>query len=112
MIVLAVQPESGLEESNMASNLNRSKRVAAHLREEKSAFVQAGTRQYLAKLVNLSATGALVTSSESEFIEAVGSQCDLFFGGAGPMVVIRSEVIRASGHQAAFKFLQSPRDNS
>jgi hypothetical protein len=96
----------------MGHTLNRSKRVAAHLREEKSAVVQAGSRQYIAKLVNLSTSGALVSSLGNEFIEEIGSQCDLFFGGAGPMIVMRSELIRVNGCHAAFKFLQSTRENS
>jgi len=62
--------------------------------------------------LNLSSTGALLASLDSEFIEEIGSQCDLFFGGAGPMVVIHSELIRVSGCHAAFKFLQSSRENS
>ena len=84
----------------------RSKRIMAFMPEEEPVFVRLDGAQYSGRLVNMSSGGALVAVRDCDLESNPGDVCQLLFCGAERIFRADGEIIRKSGHYAAFKFLE------
>lgn len=84
----------------------RAKRIMAFMPEEEPVFVRLDGAQYSARLVNMSSGGALVAVRDCDLESNSGDACQLLFCGAEGMFRLAGEIVRKSGHYAAFKFVE------
>ena len=91
--------DSGLMEKRQA------KRIMAFMPEEEPVFVRLDGAQYSARLINISSGGALILVRDCDLESNPGDVCQLFFAGEDRMFRVEGEVLRKSGHYAAFRFL-------
>lgn len=77
----------------------------AFMPEEEPVFVRLEGAQYSARLVNMSSGGALVAVRDCDLESNPGDACQLLFCGAERMFRVEGEIVRKSGHYAAFRFM-------
>ncbi len=83
----------------------QAKRIMALMPEEEPVFVRLDGAQYSARLVNISSGGALILVRDCDLESNPGDVCQLFFTGDERMFRVDGEVLRKSGHYAAFRFV-------
>lgn len=96
----------------MEKENRNSKRIMAVMPEEEPVFVRAESKQYNAKLVNISSGGALISVMDCEFQSLEGSSCRIFFSDVEAMFGVKGQVSRKSGRYAAFRFVEITEDNA
>ena len=84
----------------------QSKRIMAFMPEEEPVLIRNDSKQYAAKLVNISSGGALVSVLDCELDRGSSQIFDLFFSDPERMFGVQSEILRTTGRYAAFKFVE------
>ena len=83
----------------------QAKRIMALMPEEEPVFVRLDGAQYSARLINISSRGALILVRDCDLESNPGDVCQMFFAGEDRMFRVQGEVLRKSGHYAAFRFV-------
>ncbi len=83
----------------------QAKRIMALMPEEEPVFVRLDGAQYSARLINISSGGALILVRDCDLESNPGDVCQMFFAGEDRMFRVQGEVLRKSGHYAAFRFV-------
>ena len=83
----------------------RSKRIMAFMPEEEPVSVITEDNKYTAKLVNLSSSGALVSTNEASSTR-VGTFCRLVFQSGDGEFDIQGQCLKSVGRYAVFKFVE------
>jgi hypothetical protein len=88
----------------MNANKRQSERLMVLMPDEEPVVIQAGSKQYFGRLVNLSAGGGLISIPEANLYGEIGNTFALSFSNEGSMFDVRGELIRVIGWYAAFRF--------